>query len=138
MFVFMREQQVRHTQIRTYVSVIRFDATKDGGGVQVVIRVTPKKIKTDERKTKRQHTQNAQEEGSESTTVCCKHDQQLDRRGTQKPGVVLRKEKRESLATLCLLVLSKDSRGAEGDRNVRENLDRPRITFFSQCCTCRN
>ena len=51
------------------------------------------KIKADRRKTK-DTTPNTLEKKAEKV-LCCKHDQQLDGRGTQKIGGGLRDEKRE-------------------------------------------
>ena len=65
-FVFMQEERIRHTQTRT--SAIRPDATKEAGGVQWYV-LHRRKVKTDDRKTKRQLTQNARKEGGERTML---------------------------------------------------------------------
>ena len=71
--------RTKKTHPNTYVSIsaIRPYATKKLGGVQWYV-FRRRKIMTDERKTKRQQTQDARKEGEGSTM----DDQQLDRRGT--------------------------------------------------------
>ena len=99
MLVFMPAER-RHAKIRAGVSAIRPYATKEVGGVQWYV-LRRRKIKTDERKTKTQYTQDARKEGEESTMM---DDQQVHRRGTQKLGVGLRNEKHNVRARLACCV----------------------------------
>ena len=101
------------TQIRTRVLGTRPYARKGAGGVQWYV-LRQRKTKTDERKTKRQHNQDAREEGEESTT----DDQQLDRRGTLKLGVELQDKKHNFRARLACHVSAK-MRGGRGQKRQK-------------------
>ena len=101
----MQAEQRGHTQVRTYASTGHTAVSrKEADGVHTVVRVTPNKIMTDERKTKRQQIQDVRKKGEAGTMM---DDQQLNRGGTQTLGVGLPDEKH----LFRLPRLAKDAKG---------------------------